>query len=177
MSRMKETGQHFILMVLIAAAMLAAIITASDTQAFADTELPEELSDNGIPILSINIDPYEYKNIIISNRHSYTSYSGSISITVPEGYTGDYGDAQLLPKEELELEYLRGRGKSTWLHAKKPFKFKLKESTDLLGMGANKPWVLLANAFDGTMLRNRITGYMARQLGRQDHSEEGAEEG
>lgn len=32
-------------------------------------------------------------------------------------------------------------------------------------MGANKHWVLLASAFDGTMLRNRIVGYMGRQLG------------
>jgi len=38
--------------------------------------------------------------------------------------------------------------------------FKLDKSTDLLGMGANKHWILLASAYDGTMLRNRIVGYM-----------------
>ncbi len=128
--------------------------------------LPDvDLSDNGIPVLSIDIDPEEYRKVIESEKHTYRAECGSISITVPEGYTGDYGDTPLPSQEDLQLEYLRGRGNSTWMDAKKPFKFKLKKKKDLLGMGANKHWVLLASAFDGTMLRNRVVGYMGRQLG------------
>ena len=167
MTRMKEHRQNFILPALIAMAMVICAFTALDAPAFADTKagLPEEVLDNGIPVLSIDIDPEEYQKIIESEEHAYRSYSGSISITVPKGYTGEYSETPLPSQENLELEYLRGRGNSTWTFAKKPFKFKLKNSTDLLGMGANKHWVLLANAYDGTMVRNRIVGYMGRMLG------------
>lgn len=128
--------------------------------AFADdppqTTIDVDLSDNGIPVLSIDIDPEEYQKVIESEKHTYRAECGSISITVPEGYTGDYGDVQLPSQEDLQLEYLRGRGNSTWMDAKKPFKFKLKKKKDLLGMGANKHWVLLASAFDGTMLGSAV---------------------
>lgn len=167
MTGMKEHRQNFILPALIAMAMVIGAFTVLVAPAFADTKagLPEEVLDNGIPVLSIDIDPEEYQKIIESEEHAYRSYSGSISITVPKGYTGEYSETPLPSQENLELEYLRGRGNSTWTFAKKPFKFKLKNSTDLLGMGANKHWVLLANAYDGTMVRNRIVGYMGRMLG------------
>jgi hypothetical protein len=88
--------------------------------------------------------------------HSYRASGGSISIIVPEGYTGEYSETALPSQENLKLDYLCGRGNSTWQDPKKPFKFKLNKSTDLLAMGANKHWVLLASAYDGTMLKNLI---------------------
>ena len=61
---------------------------------------------------------------------------------------------------------IRGRGNSTWLHFdKKPYRLKFNEKVDLLGMGANKDWVLLANAFDETMLRNYIAFSLGHELG------------
>ena len=87
MTGMKEHRQNFILPALIAMAMVICAFTVLDAPAFADTKagLPEEVLDNGIPVLSIDIDPEEYQKIIESEEHAYRSYSGSISITVPKG--------------------------------------------------------------------------------------------
>lgn len=57
---------------------------------------------------------------------------------------------------------IKGRGNSTWsiLAPKKPYALKLDEKTSLLGEAKDKSWVLLANYFDLTMLRNRLAFYM-----------------
>ena len=51
---------------------------------------------------------------------------------------------------------IRGRGNSTWSFPKKPYKFKLDENKGLLGMAAEKDWVLLANYLDGTHMLNAV---------------------
>ena len=64
------------------------------------------------------------------------------------------------------LEYLRGRGNSTWIvHEKKPYSFKLVDKTDLLGMGAAKNWILLADALDSSAMRNKIVYDFAATVG------------
>jgi hypothetical protein len=49
---------------------------------------------------------------------------------------------------------IHGRGNTTWDAPKKPYKLKLGTSSALLGMPASKHWVLLADYFDVTHLRN-----------------------
>lgn len=65
------------------------------------------------------------------------------------------------------LQYVKGRGNSTWEsgNGKKPFNLKYEKKTDLFGMGAAKKWCLLANAFDPTLLRNTAALTLARLLG------------
>ena len=55
--------------------------------AFADTapDLPEEIRDNQIPVLSLQIEEDELRKVIESEDHSYRAKGGTISITVPEG--------------------------------------------------------------------------------------------
>lgn len=55
---------------------------------------------------------------------------------------------------------IKGRGNSTWNAPKKPYTLKLDEKTSLLGEPKDKSWVLLANYYDLTMLRNRLAFYM-----------------
>ncbi|NCB36338.1 MAG: hypothetical protein EOM58_09875, partial [Clostridia bacterium] len=84
-----------------------------------------------------------------------------------------------------ELAEIRGRGNTTWgnypLDAntvitvdKKPYQIKLEQKADLLDTGekseANKTWILMADYFDGTMLRNRFTLDLARELGETEAS-------
>lgn len=54
---------------------------------------------------------------------------------------------------------IRGRGNSTWLSAKKPYRLKFDKKKKLLGdaFASNKSWTLLANAADKTMIRNALT--------------------
>ena len=61
---------------------------------------------------------------------------------------------------------IRGRGNTTWdLMPKKPYHLRLTTSSSLLGMPANRHWVLLANYADKTLLRNDITFQLSRWMG------------
>ena len=51
---------------------------------------------------------------------------------------------------------IRGRGSSTWNEEKKPYLLELSGATSVLGMKPAHKWVLLANAFDQSNLRNKI---------------------
>lgn len=56
------------------------------------------------------------------------------------------------------------RGNSTRNAMKKPYTIKFENKVSLLGMEKSKKWVLLANAFDKTLLRNKIAFDFAQKL-------------
>ena len=61
---------------------------------------------------------------------------------------------------------IRGRGNSTWeWYPKKPYRIKLDEKVEILGLDANKDWVLLANYRDPTNLMNTFVFEMGQGLG------------
>ena len=126
----------------------------------------EEKPDNGIPVVYIEIDETQgtIEEMIASVNHSFYCY-GTIRIEVPEGF--HYVDFPDLPCESVGpiSMSIRGRGNSSWKQAnKKPYKIKLDTKTDIFGLGTNKHWALLANAFDESLLRDRITAWMGDQL-------------
>lgn len=135
------------------------------TEAMNDEE-GAQIADNGIPVINLVIDPAEYQAVINSDDHSYRAENCSLQITAPDKWESEYGsgDTSIFSKD-LALDYIRGRGNSTWIEEKKPFKFKLSNKTDLFGMGSNKHWVLMANAMDHTYLKNRITSYISKRFG------------
>lgn len=52
---------------------------------------------------------------------------------------------------------IKGRGNSTWdLHEKKGYQLEFSVASSLLGMPEGKKWILLANAFDDSLLRNQL---------------------
>ena len=67
-----------------------------------------------------------------------------------------------LPNTDIRL---RGRGNTTWWigYEKRPLRFRFFEPVEMLGFGtAHEDWILLANHFDRSLLRN----YTALHLGR-----------
>jgi hypothetical protein len=61
---------------------------------------------------------------------------------------------------------IRGRGNSSWLwYDKKPYRIKLDEKSDILGLKSNRDWVLLANYRDPTDLMNAFSFEVASWLG------------
>ena len=60
------------------------------------------------------------------------------------------------PDYSGRVKSIGGRGQSTWGAAKKPYSMTLSDRADLLGMGKAKKWILLANAYDSSHLRNKI---------------------
>lgn len=65
---------------------------------------------------------------------------------------------------EKELEYIKGRGNSTWVYDKKPYNIKFDKKTDLFGMGKAKKWTLLANYRDTSLIRNFIALDIAERM-------------
>lgn len=55
---------------------------------------------------------------------------------------------------------IKGRGNSTWLLPKKPYRIKCDKNISILGMPEGKSWVLLANYADKSMLRNHLAMYL-----------------
>lgn len=107
-----------------------------------------------------------------SEKHTYKC-TGSMDILVPETADGSkfrYVDqpagTELSDQKGISLEYMRGRGNTSWENeGKKPYKINLNKKRSLLGMDQNKHWALIANAYDPSLNRNRITYWLGRQLG------------
>ena len=61
---------------------------------------------------------------------------------------------------------VKGRGNSSWMMPKKPYKLKFDKKVSLLGEAEGKQWVLLANAYDPALGLHNHTGFeMSRLLG------------
>ena len=126
-----------------------------------------EFAESSIPVLYFELDESKgsIKDMNISEDKS-AECSGSLDLLIPEGYDCEYLDGKVESVEALDVKYIKGRGNSTWIGSpKKPYKFKLEEAYDFFGMGENKSWALIANSFDDSMVRNRITYWLGSQLG------------
>ena len=106
---------------------------------------PNITEGNTLPVLEINVEPrkpivkdvYRTADLILRDGTEETVYSMQI----------------------------RGRGNSTWGQSKKPYHIRLDEITDLFGMGESRHWVLLANAYDGSHLRNKLSCDLSAAMG------------
>ena len=67
---------------------------------------------------------------------------------------------------EAMVDSLQGRGNSTWQwREKKPYSLDLSSEEDLLGMGAASRWILLANSFDLSNIKNKMAYELAGNAG------------
>lgn len=65
-----------------------------------------------------------------------------------------------------KLEWISGRGNSSWGFDKRPYSIKLQKEAELLGMEAAQKWVLFANAYDDSNgLRNQMAYWLAQKSG------------
>lgn len=63
------------------------------------------------------------------------------------------------------LGKVSGRGYSSFNAPKKSYGIRFAAATDVLGMGRAKKWVLQANAYDLSRMRNRVVYDLAREMG------------
>jgi len=101
-----------------------------------------------LPVLSITTDNGQE----VTSKEDYVTASYRI--------TGTDGAVQVNGTTEI-----RGRGNSTWTYPKKPYRLKLTTSTALLGMPANRHWVLLANYVDKTLVRTEAAFDLSEKVG------------
>lgn len=96
--------------------------------------------------------------------------SGSMETIHAEKGNFEPGQMRLYTAEgsldyEGRLESVKARGNSTFTRKKKPYSLTLAAEGDLLGMGAASEWILLANVFDETHLKNKLVFDFAEALG------------
>lgn len=80
--------------------------------------------------------------------------AGRMSLYTPDGELVYMGN----------VDAINGRG-NDWLIPKKSYSLQLAAAGDLLGMGQAEKWILLANAFDGSHLRNKLVYDFADAVG------------
>ena len=91
---------------------------------------------NGIAITSKDL--YVDSSSFILSERDLVNYSGFVSI--------------------------KGRGNSTWAAPKKPYAIKLQKKASLASLPEEKSWVLLANHYDPTKLRNDVAFFIGNRL-------------
>ena len=151
---MKKAG---IILMLLAVMALCAVAGAEEN-IFRPADLP-------VVYLTIDGGQEEIDRLNGSENHSYRC-TGTMDIAVPEGYSGQLDG--LYPQKNvtgLKMKYIRGRGNGTWGLDKNPYKIKLEEKADLFGMGKSRTWILLANYFDESLMRNWMVQWLGEQVG------------
>lgn len=141
-------------------------VSANDEEAFIKVEVTmkdgavytDSIYYSELPVLYIDSEA-AYDSFVVKTE----DYTETVMNLVAKGYETEElysGDAGM-----------RLRGNSTSALAKKPFKVKLDSKADLLGMGKNKHWVLLANAIDVTNMRNKLILDFSADIGAEFASE------
>lgn len=96
--------------------------------------------------------------------------SGALEYLMEDKENREAGEILILDGEmsvlyKGELDFMKGRGNSSWSVIKPAFRLKLKQKTDIYSMGAAKNWNMVPNAEDATMLRNATMYAWADRVG------------
>lgn len=124
--------------------------TRGKAPAVSDTLILRQSGD--VPALYLDVRSGNMQYIHSNKENEET---GSMRLFLPDGSLSYSGN----------LESVKGRGNATWDWEKKPYNLKLRAEADLLGLGTASNWVLLANVYDGSNLRNKIVYDAADRVG------------
>lgn len=144
--------KYVLLLLLLPALLLAAACTPDP----ADESLPAGTSSDAV---SAPEKPYQTAQVYIDCPTDITKdayVQAAVRIVDPNGRFAEIDDGEATVKV---------RGNSTSSGAKKPYNIKLSSKKDVLGMGRAKKWCLLANLYDKTMLRNKLSYDFAAEIG------------
>ena len=108
------------------------------------------VAHTGFPMLHVNTP----NGVQITSKEVWTT-GATISLTNAEDPSWNFS--------KLKMS-IRGRGNSTWNESKKPYSIKLDKRKDIMGMPAHKRWVLLANYFDNSFMRNHLGFYLSEKF-------------
>lgn len=150
-------------------------ITASDEVLLGDMPIADDTTLADLPlgeeqILSCAQTQYSLTLLQSSGIPSLhiTTESGSMDAVHASKSHKEAADIVILADGNVQynepLDYIKGRGNSTWNYDKKPYNIKFESKVDLFGMGKAKKWSLLANYRDTSLIRNYIAFDIARQL-------------
>ena len=110
----------------------------------------ETLAATGLPTVSVQTKHDEW----IVSEVSWIS----ATMTIANAATASWNCAPVAME-------IRGRGNSTWGGYKRPYALRLSAEQSLCGMPAHCRWVLIANYYDNSFIKNELAYYLSRQLG------------
>ena len=117
-----------------------------------DRALYNRFPDRGVPRINIDLNGVSLDEI----------KGGAKDVKYRGNDLQIYNNGEILEFGGVEV---KGRGNGTWVQEKKPYQIKFENKVDMFGMGKARKWYLLANALDGTNLRNDVAFKLGRTLG------------
>lgn len=117
---------------------------------WATTPRDEPISDRSIPLMMVDLNGVGFETITEDKQNKF--FNNSVSLIDDDGKVV-YGGVEI-----------SGHGNTTWQSGKKPFQLKFPHKVNLLELGSSKKWLLIANLFDATNLRNDVALYVGRML-------------
>ena len=142
-------------MILVLLLMLGYLTKPEKVEEGVESKYPS----HGVPIMEINLNGVTQEEI----------NAGSKKIKYPGNNVNIYDNGKLSEYNDVEV---KGRGNATWTWDKRPYQIKFSEKTDILGMGKEKKWCLLANYRDETNLRT-LTGFTLEKMLGMDYTMDG----
>lgn len=116
-------------------------------------EVLSQFPDRGVPRMNISLKGVTLDEIKAGSKD--TKYEGN-ELMVYEG------DSATLEASGVRV---KGRGNTTWIQPKKPYQLKFSKRMNLFEISNSKKWVLLANFFDTSLVRNDVAMLLAEMLG------------
>src|SRR5690554_1888174 len=156
------------------------LIASFDTEAF-------EVTVNGVPQKSgITVNDFSVPVVYILNTqngfkteyvvktdwgqgvpHFYIETEGGLDITSKDNYLKSTitVDGDGVYEDFITTAGIRGRGNSTWVQPKKPYRIKLDKKASVFGLAEERDWVLLANYLDETLMLNAVGMKVGQLIG------------
>ena len=103
-----------------------------------------DFTHTGLPVVVINTPG----NQAITSKEEYIGNT-LISVFRPD-----------VPDEFSAVTNIKGRGNYTWQALKKPYAVKFDKKKSLVSLPEDKSWILLANYYDPTLLRNDVALFL-----------------
>lgn len=150
---MKRYSKAIIAILLIAAMImpLTSSIGAAETEERVSAGLIQ--TNQNLPTLNIYSDA-DLGNTIYQSKDAKVDASAKI--------TGAEDAKHNLAESNIEL---KTRGNTTWGVMKWAYQIKFDSKVDLFDMGKAKKWILLANYYDGTFVRNKVMFDLGKEIG------------
>ena len=115
-----------------------------------DVGYAENILLKRIPIMEIVLSDVDLATV---KKDKTIRFSGNEMIFFSDGIIKKYSDLEL-----------KGHGNSTWQGDKRPFQIKFAKKTELFGGVSARKWILVANDFDASQLRNSVAFYLGRMI-------------
>lgn len=150
----KKYSIYYFLIRICGVALVLALLVSGHIWKKIDAVIEEnttiDYAELGLPLIRIFCD-YE---AVIAHKGEEVGEKGTLILS-SDG-------EEILYRDGMEIS---GHGNSTWMADRKSFHIKLNHKVNLLDLGESKHWILLANPYDDTYMRNKILYDLSGRMG------------